>query len=286
MKNRLLKDISKIRFSVLITIYYKENPEYFKEAIDSILIKQTLKPEQIVLVKDGPLTKKLDEIITEYKRKFKEVFTIVSLEKNMRQGYAANIGGRYCRNNFIARMDADDIALSNRFQKQFKYLVNSDLDVVGGQLLEFVGDKNNIVSDRVVPERHEDIISMMKYRSPISNPTVIYKKEVFDSIGGYDGDAFPEDYDFFVRAYLKGFKFGNVKDIVLLFRLGDNIDEVLKRRHGYSYAKNEFKLLKKFYKIGFYNFLDFIKMVLVKTPVRLMPFRVFKFLYYRLFRKV
>lgn len=276
----------KVNFSVLITIYYKENPVFFKRAIDSILIHQTLKPSQIVIVKDGPLTIELDNIIDEYVVNNKGVFDIVSLKKNMRQGFAANEGGKYCKCDFIARMDADDIALPDRFEKQFKYLLDKKLDIVGGQLLEFVGDKNNIVSDRKVPITHENIISMLKYRNPISNPTVIYKKVVFDQINGYDGESFPEDYDFFVRACLKGFKFGNVKDTVLLFRLGDSMDEVLRRRHGYEYAKNEFKLLKKFYKIGFYNFYEFFKMVSLRMPVRLMPFKMFKFLYYRLLRKL
>lgn len=275
-----------MNFSVLITIYYKENPQFFKQAIDSILINQTLKPTQIVIVKDGPLTIELDNVIHDYEKKYKNIFEIVTLEKNMRQGFAANEGGKYCKYDFIARMDADDIASPDRFEKQLDYLISNGLDVVGGQLLEFVGDKDNVVSDRKVPEKHEDIIDMMKYRNPISNPTVIYKKKVFESIKGYDGNSFPEDYDFFVRACLKGFKFGNIQEIVLLFRLGDSLDEVLKRRHGVDYAKNEFKLLKKFYKIGFYNFFEFLKMTLLRIPVRLIPFFMFKFFYYRVFRKL
>ncbi|MCD8425797.1 glycosyltransferase [Tenacibaculum dicentrarchi] len=275
-----------INFSVLITIYYKENPIFFKEAIDSILVNQTLKPKQIVIVKDGPLTLELDKAIDRYLKEYKDVFKIVSLEKNMKQGFAANVGGKYCENEFIARMDADDIAFPDRFEKQFKHLIDNDLDIVGGQLLEFVGSKKNIVSERKVPKKHEDIVSMLKYRMPVSNPTIIYKKKVFDDINGYDGKSFPEDYDFFVRAYLKRFKFGNVKDNILFFRLGENIDDVLKRRHGYQYAKNEFKLMRKFYRIGFYNFFEFLKIIIIKIPVRLLPFKVFKFLYYRLFRKL
>lgn len=273
-------------FSVLITVYYKEKPSFFRQSLNSITIDQSIMPSEIVIVKDGPLTKELDSLINEFDKKYSGLFNIISLEKNMKQGYAANIGGRNCKYNLIARMDADDISFPDRFQQQIKYLIEKNLDIVGGQIAEFEEDKGKVVSERIVPENHTDIVKMMKYRMPFSNPTVIFKKEVFDGVNGYDPKAIPEDYDFFVRAYQKGYRFGNVPFNVLWFRLGGDKDQTLKRRHGVEYAKNEFKMYKKFWKIGYYSLFDFIKIVLIKIPIRLLPFKVFRYLYFNLFRKV
>ncbi|AUC85231.1 amylovoran biosynthesis protein AmsE [Polaribacter sp. ALD11] len=273
-------------FSVLITVYNKENPVFFKQALDSITSKQTIKPSQIVIVKDGPLTEQLDGLINKYVNKYGSLFHIISLEKNMKQGYAANAGGKECQFDLIARMDADDIAFPDRFERQIKYLIKNNLDIVGGQIIEFKNVKEEVVSVRKVPEKHVDIVKMMKYKMPLSNPTVIFRKEVFDTINGYDPKSIPEDYDFFVRACQKGFIFGNVPFNVLWFRLGSDKDQALRRRHGGNYAKNEYKMYKKFYKIGYYSFYEFLKVILIKIPIRLLPFKLFKFLYYKLFRKI
>jgi glycosyltransferase involved in cell wall biosynthesis len=273
-----------IRFSVLIAVYYRDSPHYLKQAIESVCVNQTVKPNQIVLVKDGNLTQELDCVIDEFVRNFPTVFKVIALEKNEGLANALKVGGSACDYDLIARMDADDIAFHDRFEKQINHLINHDLDIIGGQIIEFGSDISDIISERKVPLEHHKIIRFLKYRSPFSHPTIIFKKKMFDDLNGYDSRVFPEDYDFFVRAYLKGYKFGNIKDNVLWFRLGENRDEALKRRWGLVYAKNEVKLYKRFLDLGFYTLFDFTKVLFFKIPLRLLPFPVFKFLYFKFFR--
>lgn len=272
-----------IDFSVLMSVYFKEKPFFLKESLESLL-NQTKIPNEIVLVKDGPLTKELDEVITEFESKYPSIFTVVSLPQNKGLANALNEGMRVVRNSIIARMDSDDISFENRFELQINYLLNNNLDIVGGQMVEFLKNIDNVVSVREVPLLHEEIVRFMKFRSPFSHATIVFKKEAFDDIGGYDINIFPEDYDFFVRAYLAGVKFGNVKDNVYYFRHGESLSEAIKRRWGLNYALNEIKLYRKFLKLGYFNYLDFVKVLLFKVPLRIIPFKLYSYIYFKFSR--
>lgn len=270
-------------FSVLMSVYHKEKAIFLKKSLDSV-INQTLVPDEIVLVKDGVLTDELDSVINDFVAKYPQIFTIVSLSQNGGLSNALNEGMKVVRNPIIARMDSDDICFENRFEIQINYLLSNELDIGGGQIVEFSKDIVDVVSIREVPLLHDEIVKFMKFRSPFSHPTIVFKKESFELLGGYDTNIFPEDYDFFVRAYLKGFKFGNVKENVLYFRLGENLSETLKRRWGIKYAINEIKLYKKFLKMGFFNYLDFFKVLFFKIPLRIMPFKLYSYIYFRFTR--
>lgn len=274
-----------LKFSVLLSVYCKENPLYLKEALESI-VNQTLIPNEIVLVEDGPLTIELKTVIDDFVVCHPNLFKIIILSENKGLANALNIGANECNYDLIARMDSDDIAFPDRFEKQISYFDRNDLDVLGGQIIEFGRDIKEVVSERKVPLDHDKIVQFLKYRSPFSHPTVIFKRKVFDELKGYDSNIFPEDYDFFVRAYLKGFKLSNIPENVLWFRLGEKSDASLKRRWGVSYAKCEIKLYKRFFDLGFYSIFDFINVLFFKVPLRLLPFPVFKFLYFNVLRKV
>ena len=134
-------------FSVLLSVYYKEKPEFLEKSIESIYFNQTLKPDEIVLVEDGPLTKELYSSIKKLKNKIGiNILKVVSLEKNMGLGNALRIGIKRCSNELIARMDTDDISYSNRFEKQVNFFKeNPDTDVLGTFMTEFVGNSNNFI---------------------------------------------------------------------------------------------------------------------------------------------
>lgn len=269
--------------SVVMSVYFKENPIYLKQSLESV-INQTLRPNEIVLVKDGPLTIELESIINEYEENYSEIFQVIALPENKGLANALNVGINNAKYSLIARMDSDDICFNDRFEKQVKVLNEFNLDILGGQIVEFGKDTSDVISRRIVPCEHSEIVKLLKFRSPFSHPTILFKKEVFDALKGYDSTIFPEDYDFFVRAYLKNFKFGNIPDEVLWFRLGENKSDAIKRRWGVSYAKNEFNLYKKFLNINFYNYFDFLKVVFLKIPIRLLPFFMFKFIYFKMAR--
>jgi glycosyltransferase involved in cell wall biosynthesis len=273
-----------MEFSVLITVYGADNPKFFKEAMNSIWFTQSLQPSQIVLVQDGPVCREVSSIITCYKKILGEKLTFFELKINAGLAFALNEGFKLVKYSLIARMDSDDISLPDRFQKQIDYITKNDVDIVGGQILEFGKDINDVFSKRLVPLDHDDIVSFMKFRSPFSHPSIMIKKSVYEALDGYDASIFPEDYDFFVRAYFNGFKFANLEDIVLWFRMGEDRSKAIKRRWGCLYAKNEFRLYKKFYNLGFYNTVTFLKVVLFKIPIRLLPFPLYKFIYFKLLR--
>jgi glycosyltransferase involved in cell wall biosynthesis len=272
-----------IRFSVLMSVYCKENPTFLRRSLES-LFKQTLAPNEIVLVKDGELTERLDSVINDYEIKYPHIFTIVSLSKNRGLANALNEGMKMVRNPIVARMDSDDICFENRFEIQINYLLNNSLDIVGGQIVEFSKDVEDVVSIRQVPLLHGEIVKFMKFRSPFSHPTTVFRKETFDVLKGYDINIFPEDYDFFVRAYLAGFTFGNVNENVLYFRLGENLSEAIKRRWGLKYAISEFKLYNKFLKMGFFNYRDYLKVLFFKLPLRIIPFKLYSYIYFKFSR--
>jgi len=270
-------------FSVVMSVYCKENPDFLQKSLNSI-INQTLEPDEIVLVKDGQLTKELDEVIIGFKNKYPNVFTVVALSQNKGLANALNQGMKVVRNPIVARMDSDDICFENRFEVQINHLINNNLDIAGGQIIEFSKSIEDIVSIRNVPCSHQEIVKFLKFRSPFSHPTIVFRKEVFETLNGYDVNIFPEDYDFFVRAYLAGFRFGNVQEDVMYFRLGENLSEAIKRRWGMKYASNEFRLYNKFLKLGFFNYIDYLKVIFFKIPLRIMPFKLYSYIYFKFSR--
>ena len=268
-----------IEFSVLMSVYSKDNPVYLIQSLDS-LVCQTLMPNEVVVVKDGLLSVELNLVIDDFKSRYPNLFKIVSIPNNTGLANALNVGLKVVKNDIIARMDSDDISFANRFEIQIKHMQDNNLDIVGGQIVEFSNDIKDVISVRKVPINHEGIVEFMKFRSPFSHPTIVCRKKCYDILNGYDINIFPEDYDFFVRAYLYGFKFGNVNENILFFRLGANLSVAIKRRWGLSYAINEIKLYRKFLKIGFFNYKDYLKVLLFKVPLRVLPFRLYRFIYF------
>lgn len=171
-------------FSVLISVYCKENPDNFDGALRSIWTVQTLKPEQIVLVKDGPLTPELDRVVSDWKLKLGQKLTVVLLERNMGLAAALNVGLRYCKNELVARMDTDDISVPVRFEKQMDFMQkNPDVAVSSGLIEEWSQDYSYKVSERRLPLVHEDILRFAKFRSPMSHAAVMYRKSAVLAVG-------------------------------------------------------------------------------------------------------
>lgn len=273
-----------MEFSVLITVYIADNPIFFEEAMNSIWFTQSLKPSQIVLVQDGPVCTQISNVINKYKKILGEKLTFLELKINNGLAFALNEGFKLVKYSFIARMDSDDISFPHRFQNQIDYFTKNDVDILGGQILEFGKNVEDVYSKRLVPLNHDDIVNFMKFRSPFSHPTIMFKKQVFEDLQGYNSSIFPEDYEFFVRAYLKGFKLANLSDNLLYFRLGEDRSQSLKRRRGFKYAKNEFKLLRHFYNLGFYSKNNFVIACFIRLPIRLLPFSLFKLIYFKILR--
>lgn len=254
-----------IPFSVLLSLYYKENPIALRQCIESIY-QQTLLPNEVVIVKDGPLTCELEKVLDEYKSIYSNI-KIISLAQNQGLGKALNEGLKHCSHSLIARMDTDDIAKPNRFEKQIHIFTNHpEIDVCSAWIEEFENNPNNIISIKKLPEYHSEILSYAKHRCPINHPVVMYRKEAVLKSGGYFG--FPEDYYLWIKMLMNGYKFYNIQESLLHFRFSN---EMIKRRGGLQYAKSDIKSQINFYKMGFLNMPILLCNMIIRTIVRLIP---------------
>lgn len=269
-------------FSVLLSVYRKEQPAYLQQSLDSIFT-QTLMPDEVVLVKDGPLTEELDLVIGDYCRKY-PILKIVPLAQNQGLGKALNEGLKHCSYDLVARMDTDDIAKSDRFEKQVKvFEVHPEFDVVGAWIDEFEGDIKNVTSVRKLPSDHCAIVEFAKRRCPVNHPVVMFRKNAVQAAGGYLHFPLFEDYYLWIRMLLNGSRFYNIPEALLYFRLSP---DMFKRRGGWKYAMDEIKFQRKLLDLGFIGFVRFIENVCVRFAVRILPNNFRGFLYTKILRKI
>ena len=271
-----------MKFSVLIPISNKEKPEYLKEAIESV-IYQTQKPDQIVVIKDGELSKKLNEIIEIYKKQYPEMIDILELNKQSSLGMVLNEGIKVCKTTYIARMDSDDIARKDRFEKQLKYIQeHPDVDVLGGYIAEYDEKMEKVTSLRKVPLTQKEIYERITRQNPFNHSTVMLKKESVLEIGRYK-DCPLEDYDLWIRMRLKNMKMANLPDVLVNYRTSF---DMYKRRTGLRYLKGIIKIEKLLLKNKLINKFQYLKNVLVRTGLAFVPAKIKMFLYPRVIRKV
>lgn len=270
------------KYSVLLSVYNKENSSYFKESIDSML-SQTLLPEQIVIVKDGPLTKELEAVIEQYEPMKSSVFTIVPLEDNIGLGKALDIGLKHCRNELVARMDTDDISLPNRCEKQVQaFIDDSELSIVGTMIDEFYDDPSNIVSSRNVPTEHKEIVKFMRRRSPFNHPAVMFRKSEVIRCGGYGTFRRKQDLDLFSRMINNGCKTKNINEALVLFRSNE---DNFKRRRSWSYCKSYIDVQYAIWKRGHCTLVDLIYVTLGQTIIFVSPMWFMKWISNAFLRK-
>lgn len=268
-----------MNFTVLLSIYKKEHPTYLKQSFES-LFTQTLLPSEIILVKDGPLTSELDYIIAEYVQKY-PVIKVISLEQNQGLGKALNEGLKHCSYNLVARMDTDDIAKSDRFEKQIQvFKKHPEIDVCSSWIEEFDENINNILSIKKLPENHQEIVHYAKHRCPVNHPVVMYKKDAVLRAGGYEG--FPEDYRLWIKMLMNGSKIYNIQESLLYFRFSK---DMIKRRGGWKYAIDDLKSQVSFYKMGFFSLPTLLYNVIIRITVRLIPNFLRTIIYKKFLRK-
>lgn len=265
----------KPNYSVLMSLYIKEKPSYLVQSLESIL-KQTIKPEQIVIVKDGPLTEELLYILNEYVTQDPKLYTLVNLKSNHGLGLALNEGIKVCRNEFVARMDTDDISYTDRIETQLKeFDKNNSLDILGTLTSEFYETPNKIVSSRIVPEHHEDIVKFSKRRSPFNHPTVMYKKSAVEAVGGYRDILRKEDIDLFARMLNNGSKAKNIQKPLLYFRSNE---DNYKRRKSWVNCKNYIGVIYEFWKNGYSSTWDLIYVAITQIGMYMAPMWLLKYI--------
>lgn len=269
------------KYSVLMSIYKKEKPEYLRLAIESIL-NQTVAPDEITIVKDGLLTPELDAVLDEYSKK-SDVFNIVGYEKNRGLGLALNYGLEHCSNELVARMDTDDIAKLDRCEKQLKkFEEDPNLSLLGSSVEEFYTDPREVVSRRVVPTTHNEIYEFAKRRSAFNHPTVMYKRTKVLDLGGYGNLRRNQDVDLFGRMLYSGLMAGNIEESLLYFRSNDDL---AKRRKSWENTKSYIDTIKRFWKMGYSSFSDYAIIAVAQTGMFLMPIKLQHWVYKKFLRK-
>lgn len=269
-------------YSVLMSVYKNDNPQFLKESIESI-INQTITTNDFVIVKDGKLTSQLDYIIQEYVNIYPEVFNIVELEENVGLGKALSIGIDYCQNELVARMDADDFSIKNRIEKELEYLEKHiDVDLIGTQSFEFTNDIRSPLQYNTFPVDHESIVKYAHSRNPYSHPSVIFKKSKVLEAGNYQDAYLCEDYDLWIRMIQNGCKCANLNEYLFAVRVSEDF---FKRRGGVKYVKSINNLMKRNMKNGFFTKKDYFKNIAVRSTVYLMPNNLRSFVYTKFLRK-
>lgn len=241
------KDIGseEYKFSVLMAVYNKENPNYFKEALDSILINQTLKPNDFVLVVDGPVNNDLNKIINEYENNHEKILQVYRLENNVGLGKALNYGLRKCTYNLVARADSDDINASERFQFQIdKFKTDDSIDVLGTFIDEFDDECSCPINYKKMPLGHNELYKMAKKRNPINHMSVMFKKKAIINAGEYQHLPYLEDYYLWVRVLANGGKLENLDKYLVHVRVGNGM---LYRRSNKEYIPS-WKILNNYMK--------------------------------------
>ena len=269
-----------MRFSVLLSVYYKESYSAFCKSLDSIFT-QTTCPDEVILVEDGPLGSDLNDIISEYSAKY-PTLKIIPLPTNQGLGKALNEGLKHCSYDIVARMDTDDIAKPDRFEKQLAVFEKySDIDVVGAWIDEFEDDISDVKSVRKLPELPDDIRQFAKRRNPINHPVVMFRKSAVLAAGGYQHFPLFEDYYLWIRMLMNGVKFYNIQESLLYFRLSP---EMFKRRGGWRYVISELHFLQKMRQMHFISFSEFMQNLFVRFSIRLIPNSLRTIIYTKLIR--
>lgn len=272
-----------LKFSVLMPVYFKENPEYFDTALESI-VNQTLMPNEIIIVKDGPLTPELDSVIEKYVSEYPDLFNTVALEKNVGLGEALRIGVLNCNNEIIARMDSDDICHRKRFEKQIKFLTeNPNIDLVGSWISEFENNPEEIISYRQLPTEHKEIYKFGQFRCPVNHMTVMYKREAVIRAGNYQTFKNIEDYYLWSRMLKQGSVFANIPECLVNVRAGQ---AMFQRRANLTYFFNtEFPLHTELYKMKFINLKQYMRNISSKFLLRILPTKIMGLVYKKFLRK-
>lgn len=266
-------------FSVIVPIYYNDNPSFFRKSLES-LINQTVIPDEIIISIDGVIPKELRSEIERLQSN--NLFTIVENEINQGAGVARDNAIKSSKNELIALMDADDISVETRFEEQLKIFAKKDVDIVGAWIEEFSKKPHDLGMIRKTPEMHDDIFRNGKYRVPINNVTLMFQKKAYFSVGGYGQQRNYEDGNLIARMLANGIRFYNIQKVLVHARGGS---DMVQRRRSYSHFINELKTFPMMYNMKYINFFQMSINIIIRVSLRILPFELTNFIYKHILRK-
>ncbi len=253
-------------FTLLLSVYAGDRPDFLRRAFASAVTEQTLRPDQVVIVRDGPVGAGLAACLDELRDASPVPVTFVPLEVNRGLGPALDAGIAASHHDVIARMDADDVALPHRFAAELPLIEQAD--IVGAGLLEFTGDTDCIVGRRVPPVGQEHICRYARMHDPFNHPTVVYRRRAVLAAGGYGDLPLMEDYALFARMLQGGARAVNVTEPLVFYRVGEM---AFRRRGGTGLLRSELRLQREFRRRGFTTRAEFARNIAVRGGYRLIP---------------
>ena len=267
------------KFTLLTSIYAKENPQHFVQCIESILT-QTLIPDEWIIVKDGPLTDGLEQVIKNIH--YPNELKIITIPENITQGPARAEGLKAASHEWIAIMDSDDICVKNRFEKQIKIIEeNPQLGLTGGQITEFTDSPEQATAKRNVPTGHDEITAYAKKRNPFNAMTTMYKRDLALAAGNYRYFPWFEYYDLWTRMIKNGAQCANSPDVLVYARAGSGM---YGRRRGTSYIRSEWRMQQQLRTLGMINTAELTRNAVLRIPVRLLPEKMLEAVYNKYLR--
>lgn len=270
-----------VKISVILPTYGGDDPDSLRGAINSI-VSQTQVPDELVVVRDGSVPEANQRILDDSESEYSFV-RFVPLTENKGRALARKIGVKRCQGDVVAMMDADDICVPTRIERQAAFMENNPkVDVVGAQLLEFDPETGKEIGVRTLPTDHEEICDLAKTRSPINQSTVMFRREAVIDAGNYRDVDRMEDYGLWARMLVNGACFANISEILVKARAGD---EMYKRRAGWEYAREELRLQREFVAFGFISPLQALRNVIFRVPIRFAPNVIRAYVYQTLFRE-
>lgn len=268
-------------YSVTMSVYKNDNPEYFDLALQSVL-NQTIPPNEVILTIDGPVPEGIEEGLSFYEKN--PLIRIIRSEQNQGLGLAHAMGVNNCKNEWIGIMDSDDICVPNRFELQLQYILDHpETDLMGGQIEEFIDSKDNIVGRRNVPLSNKEIYSYMKYRQPLNHMTFFMKKESVLAVGNYEHWHLDEDYYLICKMAKAKMNFANLPETLCYVRVGN---EMYARRGSFKYFLSEKKLQDWMLKNHLINILQWFFNISVRFCVQvILSNKIRSFFFKKVFRK-
>lgn len=265
-----------MNFSVLLSVYKKEKPHYLKRSLQSIFDDQTLKPTEIVLVQDGELTDELYKVISEFQQRVGDILKVIKIEVNQGLANALNEGLKHCSYELVARMDADDISLPQRFEKQIVYMRNNpDISVCGSFIGEFDDTSEDIKQIVKLPVTYEETLKFVKLRTPIAHPVAMMRKSVIAEVGGYPPFPIGQDIALWSVLLARGYKLANIPEVLLKIRVNDSFY----RRRSWEAFKSIIKVSKLQYEEGLIDRKTFVRNVIARFFLRMSPIFLRKIAY-------
>ena len=263
-----------MKYSVLMSVYKKEKPEYLRLSMESMWM-QTVPTDDFVLICDGPLTPELDAVIRDMELAHPEQLRVIRLEKNNGLGHALRVGVGECRHEIIARMDSDDISRPERCEKELAMLTaHPELSIVGAVIEEFTEIEPDafvptaVNARRVVPESSQEIIEFAKKRNPFNHPTVMFRRADVLAAGNYQDVRYMQDYYLWVHMLIGGYTGWNIQESLVYMRADSNL---FKRRSGKLYRDIQLDLFRYMKEQGFITNVQYLRSCTIRACSSMAP---------------